>query len=642
MKHAKSIALLSTPAACLTYVALTVRLPTYGLAAGDIDTNAFLDTLSRQGPISALLGVFAIIALYMHKASVTFDKFSKRVLAVVSAILSLTIVFSGKTESQSSDSISFPWYTVGDPAWSSKRYVAFLVFQFFFISLFLYKLLIFAVQLVLKQDTINRRSKLLSSILTINVGNKKNILLSTLLVFAFWLPIAIINGPAIIGVDSMVQLIQMRGFRAWDPMTMEWLDGYNLTDHHPFFDSFIYGAFDRIGLFFGHEIVGLQLLIILQLLVGSFSLVLSLAWVNTRAEIPEKVFICLFALILLVPCFSMYMTIILKDTTWVPFFLIWAVLFAETVFRLSKKQDISTKLIATLILFAVIAGLTKKTSMYVTTPSTAILLFFFSHRIKILLSALIPPLITLIMIPSLLFPVLHIAPGGPQEPLSVPIQQITKVLIDHQNELSASDLQTISKVLKIDKAKKNYDPLITDNAKHYGYKTTSTSKDRVNFLMLWAKLFFKYPISYFSSVTFLKDAFLVGPTYYYTSSVRCGWYEAGGYAILPEYKECTPSTLQSKIALPLVNLLNRIPPFSFLGSESLYTAWIPCLSVGACITRKKWKNLIYFTPVLFLELTMLILPAHQIRYSLGLLFTFALTIAVPFIGSPKDANKTIM
>ena len=146
-------------------------------------------------------------------------------------------------------------------------------------------------------------------------------------------------------------------------MTMEWLDGYNLTDHHPFFDSFIYGAFDKIGLFFGHEIVGLQLLIILQLLVGSFSLVLSLAWVNTRAKIPEKVFICLFALILLVPCFSMYMTIILKDTTWVPFFLIWAVLFAETVFRLSKKQDISTKLIATLILFAVIAGLTKKTSM---------------------------------------------------------------------------------------------------------------------------------------------------------------------------------------------------------------------------------------------------------------------------------------
>ena len=197
-------------------------------------------------------------------------------------------------------------------------------------------------------------------------------------------------------------------------------------------------------------------------------------------------------------------------------------------------------------------------------------------------------------------------------------------------------------MLKIDKAKKNYDPLITDNAKHYGYKTTSTSKDRVNFLMLWAKLFFKYPISYFSSVTFLKDAFLVGPTYYYTSSVRCGWYEAGGYAILPEYKECTPSTLKSKIALPLVNLLNRIPPFSFLGSESLYTAWIPCLSVGACITRKKWKNLIYFTPVLFLELTMLILPAHQVRYSLGLLFTFALTIAVPFIGSPKDANKTIM
>ncbi|MEJ1554682.1 hypothetical protein SMA77_28540, partial [Escherichia coli] len=65
----------------------------------------------------------------------------------------------------------------------------------------------------------------------------RHVLTYSVILFICWIPILVINGPVIIPMDTMVQLIQMRGFRVWDPMMMTYLDGYTLSDHNPFFDS---------------------------------------------------------------------------------------------------------------------------------------------------------------------------------------------------------------------------------------------------------------------------------------------------------------------------------------------------------------------------------------------------------------------
>ena len=139
-------------------------------------------------------------------------------------------------------------------------------------------------------------------------------------------------------MDTMVQLIQMRGFRVWDPMMMTYLDGYTLSDHNPFFDSFIYGAFDRIGLMLGHEMWGFVLYIWGQAFIGAFSLVLMLAWINSRIHLNSKIMLFFMGFVAFVPSFSSYLTVIMKDSTWIPFFTVWMVLYFELVYRLKNKK----------------------------------------------------------------------------------------------------------------------------------------------------------------------------------------------------------------------------------------------------------------------------------------------------------------
>ena len=80
-----------------------------------------------------------------------------------------------------------------------------------------------------------------------------------------------------------------------------------------------------------------------------------------------------------------------------------------------------------------------------------------------------------------------------------------------------------------------------------------------------------------------------------------------------------------------MNVLNRIPPFSLIGAEGLFTAWIPLLSLGFCVYKRNWNNLLLYLPVLFMAVFQLLLPAHQVRYSLGFLFSFALVAVIPWI-----------
>ena len=143
-------------------------------------------------------------------------------------------------------------------------------------------------------------------------------------------------------------------------------------------------------------------------------------------------------------------------------------------------------------------------------------------------------------------------------------------------------------------------------------------------------MFFRYPKDYIAAVPYLINPFIYGDTYYYSGPVRCGWWEVGGSQILNEYPECGLSYTQEKIALPLKNALNKVPPFSFLGSEALYTVWLPMGALGLTISSRRYKNLCYLIPTVVSWFSLLLLPSHQARYTLSFLFAFALTLAIPF------------
>lgn len=603
--------MISTALAYFSLCSLYINEATYEVVLkNQSGLRAIISSIGENSTLLSIIAlvVFTVVIRYSFDVRTCSNRL-RRFLAIVSFLLSLSFSINGSIEM----------------VFSNKLLLITTCFKTFVFGLFTYRLSLILSAFLRSEfaGKLFKRTCLISKCQFCTV----EVLKLSIFIFLFWIPVLIANGPAIVGIDSMVQLIQARGFPAWDPMTMLSLKGFALSDHHPFFDSLIYGAFDRFGMLIGNEIIGMSLLIWLQSFVAAVSLATAILWVKSRTSCPDAL-ICVFVCLSCSPVFSSYMTIVLKDSTWVSIFLIWFICYLEICYRYFINRSTTYKLFLLLFIFTILSALTKKTSVYVTTVALLLLGVFIKPKIPILTTAFSTAVIVLILIPKFLFPVLMIAPGGPQETLAVPIQQITKLVIDHRDAINDRDLKAIEKVLDIDAATENWRSDSTDYAKHYGYRVNCSKQDRTNFLMVWIKYLFKYPVSYLSAIPFITDSFVGDSTYYYSGPVRLGWYEAGGYALFTSYGEGEMSFMQEHFGAPLEFLLNSLPMFSFVGAESLYTFVIPVISFAFVFYKKDYRKLIFLIPIFLLLGIQFLIPAHQVRYSLGLLYCTALTVAV--------------
>lgn len=611
-----------------------------------------LDSIAQVGPVgSAILALGVGVLFYRLYPKFEDARTPSRVIsAIVAFFMALSIVIPRLMKNSNASIDSYPNYVGGVPRWHEPIFWAVFIIQLSIISLALTVGICWLMEKTTnineygrtntKTDSSLKRHGILEKWAQLFDGSFGHSALATMAMVLCWMPMLIIQGPAIIDIDTVLQLVQFRTGHVWDPMTMVELPGFVGQDHHPFVDGYLYAIFDKLGILLGNEILGFQILIILQSCVAAFSIVASLIWVRKRTSLTDPYISACWCLAAALPVFPMNTSTVLKDSTWVPIFLLWMVAFFEVIYRCNKGCAVGWKLVTCLIILGVLSGLTKKTSIYITTLSLLLLLIFLRKRIvALLISVLIPAALVIVLVPVAVLPALDIAPGGPQEALSVPIQQLSKVTILHRDELTKSDLKAIDKVLDIDRIKPNWKASSADNAKHYGYKVDSSSKDRLKFVKTWIRLFFRYPKDYITAAPYLLEPFFYGETYYRTGPVRCGWWEAGGLKIFRGYPECKPSYTQEKIAVPLKNALNKIPPFSFLGAEALYVLWVPLLALGLTVAVKRYRNLYYLIPTFVNWCSLLFVPTHQVRYTLSFLFCFVLTIAIPFVIVNSNKGK---
>lgn len=611
-----------------------------------------LDSIAQVGPVGSAILVLGIGVLFYR----LYPKFedarirNRVIAAIIAFFLALSIVIPRLMKNSEASINSYPNYVGGVPRWHEPIFWAVFIIQLSVIGLAFTVGICWLIekaanlneygQTNTETDASLQRHSFLGKWTQLLDGSFGHTALATIVVVLCWIPMLIIQGPAIINIDTVVQLVQFRTGHVWDPMTMVELPGFAGQDHHPFVDAYLYALFDQLGLWLGNEILGFQILTILQSCVAAFSIVATLVWVRKRTNLTDTCIGACWCLAALLPAFPMNMSIIVKDSTWAPIFLLWVVTFFEVVYRCNNRCVIGWKLVVCLIILGVLSGLTKKTSIYITTLSLLLLLVFLRKQIvALLISIFIPSALVIVLVPVVVLPALNIAPGGPQEALSVPIQQLSKVAILHRDDLPKSDQKAIDKVLDIDRVKPDWKASSADYAKHYGYKIDASSKDRIAFIKTWIRLFFRYPKDYVTAVPYLLDPLVFSETYYHTGPVRCGWWEAGGSTILRAYPECKPSYTQEKIAVPLTNAMNRIAPFSFLGGEALYVLWLPLIALGLTVAVRRYRNLYYLIPTLVNWCSLLFVPTHQVRYTLSFLFCFVLTIALPFVIVDSDKGK---
>lgn len=464
------------------------------------------------------------------------------------------------------------------------------------------------------------------------------------LIVICWVPWMIFLWPANIAADTVAQLMWVKSGKVWDPSSHEMLPGYAMSDHHPWLDTVIYGFFDSFGTnLLGSEAWGLWILAVLQtvgvaaafaIIINYFTGVLKLDW---KFGVLFLLFICF------TPIFARTAMVVVKDATALPFFLLFMLLIVEYVRRLRQDLPVKIWLVIALIVLFVICAEMRKISLEIFAATFLVLALFLKRRVRSIAVAVIP-VILLSVISSVAFPALHIASGGRQETVGVFFQQTMYTAVNHEESLSSNDRAIINAVntcstsdlvdifaLQDAKREINSDDALKDRC----FNRDASSKDVVNFMALWIKLGVRHPLSYLHAVPWLKDPFTMGAFYDEGWYVRGGWEDMGtDKVILPQYHSDFTSAEKSKpqeYGSVIYAFLAHMPGVSFFMSEATYVVWIPVISLMICLWKKKYQNLVFYTPWVLTIMTLLLLPAHQTRYTWTLAFGAIMIIAIPFI-----------
>ena len=475
------------------------------------------------------------------------------------------------------------------------------------------------------------------------VFRAKNIFIIFLTIFICWLPWTYFLWPANIAADTVAQLMWSKTGKVWDPSSGDSLSGFSLSDHHPWVDTLIYGFFDKVGVHFGSEAWGLWSLAFLQLVLTALIFSVIICYLGSVLLVPWQYCFISLVFVSLNPIFPRLEMSIVKDSTAMPFFLAFMLLLIEYIRRVKKKLTVSPMLIVGILLLSFLCAEMRKIALEIIAGTFILLAFFMNKRLISLGSAIFVP-VCVFIVSSLVSPVLHIAPGGKQEMLAIPLQQVAYTSLVHSDDLSKSDQDVVDSIVTCNAIRLNDIFTIDTNdgreinsadaIKDQCFNRSATSSDIGRFLVVWGKLGLKHPGSYLHAVPWLRDPFVLGSYYDEGWYVRWGWEQMGSNQILPEYKstfEWAERSQPQKYGSAIYTLLTHMPGVSIFMTEAIYVSWIPLIAFSLCCIRRYYDRLVLFIPWALTIGTLMLLPAHQTRYTWTLAFGAILIMAIPFM-----------
>ena len=486
----------------------------------------------------------------------------------------------------------------------TKEVVMFMLAKFVTYGLLFYNIIKILFSLIEQIDWNKTRKDILKP-------NLKTFIVVALLLFIVWLPYFLNYYPGITSFDTHYQLMQGFG-----------VVPYN--NHHPALHTFIMSSVVKIGhAITGDYNFGIALYAILQMIFCAITVSFVIYYMgkkNINPIIKMITFLC-FAFVPFVPQFSIA---VWKD---VPFamFMVWLLIgIIEMITNeenfFAKKRNLGLFMLITLcVLFF------RNNGVYIILLTLPFAIVWRRKYWKQILIILGIPIIFYYIITGPVFTKFNIAKSSSKEMLSIPMQQMARIVKYKGDELSEEDKNIIGQYINIDTAAENYDPTISDPIKNE-FNDGTFNQDKLNLIKLYIKLAIKYPGETLEA--------LVGNTYGYyypevvTYSIATGVYkspfEAEQFMNLHEDPIIDIPILDSMInaiydkQIPIVSLIANIG----------FVFWIVLGIVFYNIYQKRYKYLLMFIPVGVLYLTCLASPVSgELRY------IYAMFVSLPlFIG----------
>ena len=495
----------------------------------------------------------------------------------------------------------------------TKEVVMFMLAKFITYGVVFYNIIRILFSLIEQIDWKKERKDILKPSL-------KTFVVVALLLFIVWLPYFFNYYPGITSFDTHYQLMQ--GFGKVP---------YN--NHHPVVHTFIMSSVVKVGhAITGDYNFGIALFAMLQMIFCAITLSFVIYYMgkkNINSIIKIITFLC-FAFVPFVPQFSIA---VWKD---VPFamFMVWFLIGIIEMITNEENFFGKKRYLLLFILVTLCVMFFRNNGIYIVLLTLPFAILWRRKYWKQILMIFVIPIVFYYIITGPVFTKLNITKSASKEMLSIPMQQMARIVKYKGYELSEEDKNVIGQYINTNTAAENYNPTISDPIKNE-FNDGTFNQDKLNLIKLYIKLAIKYPGETLEA--------LVGNTYGYyypevvTYPVATGVYKSPFEAEQFMKLEETP-IVEIPILDSMINAIyeKQIPIVSLIANIG-FVFWIVLGLVFYNIYQKRYKYLLMFIPVGILYLTCLASPVSgELRY------IYSMFVSLPlFIGFSFKNDKSI-
>ena len=407
--------------------------------------------------------------------------------------------------------------------------------------------------------------------------------------------------------------------------------GWNFTTHHPLLHTLFGGGLIELGrIILGSYNRGLFFHSLVQLLFMSASMALALRFLVKRKTHPAAVRLA-GGFFLLFPFFPVLGISTTKDTMFGIFFLVVFVCICDMV---EERRFYRGRRLAAFMAAAVIMCLFRNNAVYGLGILTCCLLLVWLIRVMahrggsgvLLRAALLS--VTCMVLSCGLFAALekglHADKGGREEMMSLPMQQMARSYVYHQEEFSPENREEFLRFFD-ESWVMRYKYYVSDPVKA-GMRMENF--ELVPFLRLWMKLGMQFPGEYLKS-----------PLY----NMMGLWYMGGDSSCYMEYSMSSPidevRAVETVSKLPFLkdyyswftdeHLQKYLPGISVFFYTSFYS-WCVILAAGVLLAKRKYLQLLLPLFLVSYSFTLIFGPCMIVRYFMGVMLCIPVLVAATF------------
>ena len=482
---------------------------------------------------------------------------------------------------------------------------------------------------------------------------KRSVLAVAGIILFFWLPWIIIYFPGSTPYDPVAQIYQIHGSGAfrpelWTPTQEGWI-----SNSHPILHTLILGGFFELGNALGSQNLGIFMYSIFQSLVRALTFAAVCCYLK-RLGVP-KIF-CLLTLVFfaLFPAIASSSMVTFKDHLFSPIYVIYVLQIIE-ITRTKGAVLKNKRFVVALIATSLLMPLLKHPGLYIVVACSIGLIIIYRKHFKQLLPALLVPVATVcFFFPLVLFPLLQIVPAGSQDMFGPLFAQTARVIDKNPDAMNTEERGIIDKVVPYRIIATGYSTSSTDYIKG-NFRQDSSFSQRLDYLALWARQGFVYPLEYFEGFFTIQDAWLYpahGWEVYdnlYPGTAQHVVDVVGHNNRLPVnkaqevreqlYFDSPVELYSAKLFLHNILVsLRTIPGIGFLFTNACYTFFLPFFFAAAVLLFKR-RYLPIFLPVVFSFAVLLISPMDMSRYALPMLEATPLIFGVALLALMYPQTK---